>query len=54
MSLISKDGQFTNMNFVDPRLENTETPSDFLDIIYVGRCAADRDKCSVHDGDITG
>ena len=53
-SLISKDGQLTNINFVDPRLENAEVTSDFLDIIYVGRCALDEAQCSLHAGDITG
>ena len=42
------------MNFVDPRLNNTELTLDFLDIIYVGRCAEDGAQCSIHDGDITG
>ena len=51
---ISKDGQLTNINFVDPRLNYTELTPDFLDIIYVGRCAENRQDCSVHDGDITG
>ena len=51
---ISKDGQLTNINFVDPRIKNAELTPDFLDTIYVGRCAEDGAQCSIHDGDITG
>ena len=51
---ISKDGQLTNINFVDPRLNDTEVTPDFLDIIYVGRCAEDEAQCSLHAGDFTG
>ena len=43
----------TNINFVDERLKNVEVPSNFLDIIYVGRCADNSSDCSQHSGDIT-
>ena len=49
----SKDGQVTNIDFVDERLKNVKVPSNFLDIIYVGRCADNSSDCSLHSGDIT-
>ena len=43
----------TNIDFVDERLKNVKVPSNFLDIIYVGRCADNSSDCSLHSGDIT-
>ena len=52
-NFLFQDGLVTNINHVDERLKNVEVPSDFLDIIYVGRCAEDGAVCSLHNGDIT-
>ena len=49
---MAKDGKITNINFVDERLRNVMLPTDFLDMIYVGRCW-DNEICSLHNGQIT-
>ena len=48
-----QDGKVTNIDMVDERLRNLEIPENFLDHIYVGRCADPEKVCSVHAGDIT-
>ena len=47
----------TNINSVDKNLEDVYVPSNFLDIIYIGRCNG-KDlpwlkSCSLHFGKIT-
>ena len=51
--ILFQDGKVTNIDMVDERLRNLEIPENFLDHIYVGRCADPEKVCSVHAGDIT-
>ena len=45
------NGNFTNINHKDKRLENVQLPTDLLDKIYLGRCPWDHtDSCSKHNG----
>ena len=45
------NGALTNIDSVDPRLENVNLPSDLLDRIFLGRCPWNfTDSCSKHNG----
>ena len=41
------------MDRVDKRIKDARLNPNFLDTIFVGRCADDKRTCSLHSGDIT-